>query len=241
MPSRESVHENAAYLTELDSAIGDADHGANMDRGMKAVVAAIDEGEFETADALFKKVGMTLVSTVGGASGPLYGTFFLRMGAALAGTEIDAADHRRGPARRGRGHRRARQGRARRQDDVRRLGAGPRRVRRGRQRGSRRPRSRRRPKAAADGRDSVDGVGGAQGPRELPRRAQRRTSGPGRDQHDAAARGRRQPRSRDRHRRRLAQPGAGRGGGGAGRRDGGGVGTAADRGRGRAGCDDVRH
>ena len=87
----QTVHDNAGYLTELDSAIGDADHGANMDRGMKAVVAAIDEGEFAAPDALFKKVGMTLVSTVGGASGPLYGTFFLRMGAALAGTESDAA------------------------------------------------------------------------------------------------------------------------------------------------------
>lgn len=85
-----SVHENAGYLTELDSAIGDADHGANMDRGMAAVVKAVDEGEFEGPDALFKKVGMTLVSTVGGASGPLYGTFFLRMGAALAGTDADA-------------------------------------------------------------------------------------------------------------------------------------------------------
>jgi dihydroxyacetone kinase-like protein len=87
----QSIHDNAAFLTELDSAIGDADHGANMDRGMKAVVAAIEEGDFESPDALFKKVGMTLVSTVGGASGPLYGTFFLRMGAALAGTESDAA------------------------------------------------------------------------------------------------------------------------------------------------------
>jgi phosphoenolpyruvate---glycerone phosphotransferase subunit DhaL len=86
-----SVHENAAYLTELDSAIGDADHGANMDRGMAAVVKAVDEGEFDAPDALFKKVGMTLVSTVGGASGPLYGTFFLRMGAALAGTDADPA------------------------------------------------------------------------------------------------------------------------------------------------------
>jgi len=86
-----SVSDNAGYLTDLDSAIGDADHGANMDRGMKAVVAAIDDGDFATADALFKKVGMTLVSTVGGASGPLYGTFFLRFGASLAGVEeVDA-------------------------------------------------------------------------------------------------------------------------------------------------------
>jgi phosphoenolpyruvate---glycerone phosphotransferase subunit DhaL len=71
------------YLTELDSAIGDADHGANMDRGMTAAVAALDELEPETAGALFSKVGMTLVSTVGGASGPLFGTFFLRLGSSL--------------------------------------------------------------------------------------------------------------------------------------------------------------
>lgn len=87
----ESIHDNAAYLTELDSAIGDADHGSNMDRGMTAVIKAIDEGSFDSADALFKKVGMTLVSTVGGASGPLYGTFFLRFGSALAGVEPDPA------------------------------------------------------------------------------------------------------------------------------------------------------
>jgi phosphoenolpyruvate---glycerone phosphotransferase subunit DhaL len=85
------VHDNAGLLTELDSAIGDADHGSNMDRGMKAVVAALDADTFETPDAMFKKVGMTLVSTVGGASGPLYGTFFLRFGAALQGVDdVDA-------------------------------------------------------------------------------------------------------------------------------------------------------
>ena len=87
----DSVHENAGLLTDLDAAIGDADHGSNMDRGMKAAVAAIDDGSFETADALLKKVGMTLVSTVGGASGPLYGTFFLRCGTALTDvSDIDA-------------------------------------------------------------------------------------------------------------------------------------------------------
>ena len=63
------VAENRDYLTELDSAIGDADHGSNMDRGMKAAVAALDETPPATAGALFTKVGMTLVSTVGGASG----------------------------------------------------------------------------------------------------------------------------------------------------------------------------
>jgi len=85
------IHEHAAELTELDSAIGDADHGSNLDRGMTAVVAALDADEFDTAAALFKKVGMTLVSSVGGASGPLYGTFFLRFGGALGEGDVDAA------------------------------------------------------------------------------------------------------------------------------------------------------
>jgi dihydroxyacetone kinase-like protein len=86
-----TLHDNAAYLTELDSAIGDADHGANMDRGFAAVVVVLDETEFDSVDELLKKAGMTLVSKVGGASGPLYGTFFLRFGTALAGKEITAA------------------------------------------------------------------------------------------------------------------------------------------------------
>jgi dihydroxyacetone kinase-like protein len=86
-----TVHDNAAYLTQLDSAIGDADHGSNMDRGFQAVVAALDETEFGSVDELLKKTGMTLVGKVGGASGPLYGTFFLRFGTALAGTEITTA------------------------------------------------------------------------------------------------------------------------------------------------------
>jgi dihydroxyacetone kinase-like protein len=80
------VSANRDYLTELDSAIGDADHGANMDRGMTAAVAALDELHPESGGALFTKVGMTLVSTVGGASGPLFGTFFLRLGTSLGDT-----------------------------------------------------------------------------------------------------------------------------------------------------------
>jgi len=80
----ELVAEHRDELTALDAAIGDADHGTNMDRGMSAVVAALDA---EAAPAgpgpLLKQVGMTLVRTVGGASGPLYGTFFLRMATAL--------------------------------------------------------------------------------------------------------------------------------------------------------------
>jgi dihydroxyacetone kinase-like protein len=77
------VAENKEALTDLDAAIGDGDHGANMDRGMRAAIAALDEHRPATAAALFTKVGMTLISTVGGASGPLFGTLFLRMGAAL--------------------------------------------------------------------------------------------------------------------------------------------------------------
>jgi phosphoenolpyruvate---glycerone phosphotransferase subunit DhaL len=80
------VAENKDSLTDLDAAIGDGDHGANMDRGMRAAVAALDETTPATAAALFSKVGMTVVSTVGGASGPLFGTLFLRIGAALGDT-----------------------------------------------------------------------------------------------------------------------------------------------------------
>ena len=65
------VDENREYLTELDSAIGDADHGSNMDRGMKAAVAALDDNPPPDAGALLSKVGITLVSTVGGASVPV--------------------------------------------------------------------------------------------------------------------------------------------------------------------------
>jgi dihydroxyacetone kinase-like protein len=87
-------------LTELDAAIGDADHGVNMDRGMRAVVAklpdeadAADAGAALALGALFKTAGMTLVSTVGGAAGPLYGTLFLEMGKAAADrTALSAAE-----------------------------------------------------------------------------------------------------------------------------------------------------
>jgi phosphoenolpyruvate---glycerone phosphotransferase subunit DhaL len=83
------VQENRDHLTELDAAIGDADHGSNMDRGMKAAVAALDATPPATPGALFSKVGMTLVSTVGGASGPLFGTLFIRVGGSLGdGREV---------------------------------------------------------------------------------------------------------------------------------------------------------
>ncbi|MCP1429286.1 dihydroxyacetone kinase-like protein [Microbacterium foliorum] len=88
---RDVIVEKKEWLTELDSAIGDADHGANMSRGMDAVVAKLDAGVPDTVDELLKTVGMTLVSSVGGASGPLYGTLFLRMGVAAGPvTALDA-------------------------------------------------------------------------------------------------------------------------------------------------------
>ena len=83
------VQEHRDQLTDLDSAIGDADHGANMDRGMSAAVAAIEASPPADPAALLKQVGMTLVSKVGGASGPLYGTFFLRMAGALGPDPAD--------------------------------------------------------------------------------------------------------------------------------------------------------
>ena len=120
-----TIAENRQYLTELDSAIGDADHGINMDRGFQAVLGKIDSspsGQQDSAASgqpdsvasgqpdsaasgqpdsaasgdiggLFKTVGMTLVSTVGGAGGPLYGTLFLQLGIPTSGKdEITAED-----------------------------------------------------------------------------------------------------------------------------------------------------
>jgi dihydroxyacetone kinase-like protein len=77
-------------LTTLDAAIGDADHGTNMERGMSAVVAGLGG---ETVAKLCQQAGMTMVSTVGGASGPLYGTFLLRFGASAGEvTSLTAGD-----------------------------------------------------------------------------------------------------------------------------------------------------
>ena len=89
----ERIHEAAPRLTELDQAIGDGDHGINMDRGFKAIVAALDARpapdpavtDQAATTELLRLAGRTLISTVGGASGPLYGTAFLRASAAVAG------------------------------------------------------------------------------------------------------------------------------------------------------------
>ena len=87
------LHENRDYLTQLDSAIGDADHGINMDRGFKAVTDKLPTVATMDIGSILKTVGTTLVSTVGGASGPLYGTAFLRAGMATSGKyELNEAD-----------------------------------------------------------------------------------------------------------------------------------------------------
>jgi len=93
----DALAANKDYLTQLDSAIGDADHGINMDRGFQAVVAQLTAQPAAPAEgdigATLKGAGMTLISTVGGASGPLYGSLFLGMAAAAAGKlELTLAD-----------------------------------------------------------------------------------------------------------------------------------------------------
>lgn len=85
--------ENKTLLTDLDAAIGDADHGINMDRGFSKVLEKLPSFEDKDIGEILKQTGMTLLSSVGGASGPLYGTFFMKAGAALAGKqELDAQD-----------------------------------------------------------------------------------------------------------------------------------------------------
>jgi phosphoenolpyruvate---glycerone phosphotransferase subunit DhaL len=87
------VAENRMELVRLDTAIGDGDHGTNMDRGMKAALEKLEATEGDDIGALLKGVGMSLVSKVGGAAGPLYGTLFLQMGTASAGkTELSLDD-----------------------------------------------------------------------------------------------------------------------------------------------------
>ncbi len=81
------LKENREYLTQLDSAIGDADHGTNMDRGFQKVAEKLPTVADKDIGNILKTVGMTLISSVGGASGPLYGTFFMRGGMAADAKE----------------------------------------------------------------------------------------------------------------------------------------------------------
>ena len=83
----EVITENKDYLTELDAAIGDGDHGINLHRGFQKVMTQLPQVETEDIGSIFKTVGMALVSSVGGASGPLYGTFFLRASTVVTGKE----------------------------------------------------------------------------------------------------------------------------------------------------------
>lgn len=101
MPSRvyeciakinDTIQANKDFLTDLDREIGDADHGVNMARGFHAVTEKLSKDETDIGAAL-KKTGMTLLSTVGGASGPLYGTAYMEAGKVMAGkTEMSAED-----------------------------------------------------------------------------------------------------------------------------------------------------
>lgn len=87
-----AVDREARRLTELDSAIGDADHGSNLRRGFAAAVASLDQERPDTPGAVLALAGRRLISTVGGASGPLYGTLLRRAGKALGDAEtVDAA------------------------------------------------------------------------------------------------------------------------------------------------------
>ena len=93
------VADQKEYLTELDSAIGDADHGINMNRGMQAALEVVnglseaDRGGDGDIGGMLRAVGMKLVSTVGGAGGPLYGTLFLQLGTKSAGkTQLEPSD-----------------------------------------------------------------------------------------------------------------------------------------------------
>jgi dihydroxyacetone kinase-like protein len=95
--SAQRLHDQAAALTALDQAIGDGDHGINMDRGFTAIVASLDAGiaDAETdllrAGGMLRTAGRTLISTVGGAAGPLYGTAFMRAGGAIAAADPSTA------------------------------------------------------------------------------------------------------------------------------------------------------
>ena len=89
-----SMQEHRQELVALDTAIGDGDHGTNMDRGMRKALEKLESQEQADAGAVLKTVAMALISNVGGAAGPLYGTLLLQMGKALAGKDdIDLATY----------------------------------------------------------------------------------------------------------------------------------------------------
>ena len=178
--SAQTVTEHRYELIELDRQIGDGDHGENLFRGFTAVVAKLDALEEQPADIgeVLKLVATTLMSTVGGAAGPLYGTAYLRAAKATGVAELDSHGvvalleaALEGIVARGKAHHR-------REDDGRRLDARGRGRRRRRRRGRRRrPRcSRPRRDGRARGRRGDHPADRDEGPRELPGRAVGRTT-----------------------------------------------------------------
>ena len=89
--SAADIAEQRDYLVDLDRAIGDGDHGENMDRGFKAAVEALGQAQPASVAEVLKTVAKTLMSTVGGAAGPLYGTAFLRASKAAGDGDLDGA------------------------------------------------------------------------------------------------------------------------------------------------------
>ncbi len=90
--TRQEVAAQREYLIDLDRQIGDGDHGENLDRGFSQVIAVLEEKPAESVQDVLKVVAKTLMSTVGGAAGPLYGTAFLRAAKAAASEPVDAAE-----------------------------------------------------------------------------------------------------------------------------------------------------
>ncbi|MEC9489599.1 MAG: dihydroxyacetone kinase subunit DhaL [Halanaerobiales bacterium] len=86
------IIENKEYLTELDAAIGDGDHGINLARGFKKLKEKLENENFESRNELFKLTAMTLISNVGGASGPLYGTAFLNISKVISDEQLELDD-----------------------------------------------------------------------------------------------------------------------------------------------------
>ena len=86
------LEEKKEYLTDLDSAIGDADHGTNMNRGFKKTMEKLEGKEYADFAEIFREVAMTLMSVVGGSAGPLYGTLFMKTGQALTGKKEVTAE-----------------------------------------------------------------------------------------------------------------------------------------------------
>ena len=88
------IEENKLYLSELDAVIGDGDHGINMNKGFNAVVTKLKDDDGLDIGVILKKTGMALVSNIGGAAGPLYGTAFMKAAAAINGkSDIDINDY----------------------------------------------------------------------------------------------------------------------------------------------------